>query len=168
MLPRPIDDAEALPAVGGAYLLVIDLPRPILVQLPGYAAVTLEEGCYLYAGSARGPGGIRARVRRHLKGAKPLRWHIDRLTNMAGVAAVFAYPDGNECTLTSSALAVEGVAVPAPGFGSSDCRHCAAHLLQLPDSLAPEDLVSRLAGPPPAVQWRRPPVLCFWRPPPRG
>ena len=29
-------------------------------------------------------------------------------------------------------LAAEGTGVPLPGFGSSDCRHCPAHLARVP------------------------------------
>lgn len=161
-----VDDSDCLPAAPGAYLLVIDLPRPMIVQRPGTA--TLDEGRYLYAGSARGPGGIRARVRRHLKGAKAIRWHVDRLTNMAGAAAVIAYAGGNECDLTAAALRLAGASVPAPGFGSSDCRRCPAHLLRIPESLAIEELPRLLPGPAGAVLWRRPPLTCFWSPPANG
>ena len=43
----------------------------------------LAPGCYVYAGSARGPGGIRARVRRHLRPDKTPHWHIDQVTAYA-------------------------------------------------------------------------------------
>jgi Uri superfamily endonuclease len=164
---QTVAEAGELPAAPGAYLLVIDLLTPLTATLPGRPPATLEEGRYLYMGSARGPGGIRARTGRHLKGAKTVRWHVDRLTNLAGAAAVIAYPDGNECALTAAALALPGASVPAPGFGSSDCPRCPAHLVRIPESLAIEDLPGLLPGPAPAVIWRRPPVACFWLPPPR-
>ena len=160
-----VAEAEELPAASGAYLLVIDLLSSATIEISGRAPVTLGEGRYLYAGSARGAGGIRARIRNNLKGAKPIHWHVDRLTNLAGAAAVLAYVGGNECALTSAALALAGAVLPAPGFGASDCPTCAAHLVAIPEQTGIEDLPALLANGP-AVLWRRPPVACFWRPPP--
>lgn len=164
---QTVAEAEDLPDGPGAYLLVIDLLGALAVTLPGRPAASLGEGRYLYMGSARGPGGIRARVRRHLKGAKTIRWHVDRLTNLAGAAAVIAYPDGDECVLAAEALALAGAEVPAPGFGASDCPRCPAHLIRIPESTTIEDLPALLPGPAGTVIWRRPPVACFWMPPPR-
>jgi histidyl-tRNA synthetase len=155
-----VEDAEALPAEPGAYLLVIDLLRPLARALPGRAN-GLPAGRYAYAGSARGPGGIRARVRRHLKAAKTVRWHVDRLTNSAGVQAVLAFPGWRECDLVVVLAAVPGVTAPVSGFGSTDCRCCAAHLLALPDDLDAGGLAALLG---PAAIWRAPPAACFWRP----
>lgn len=119
--------AEDLPADGGAYALVIRLET---------AAAGLEPGLYLYAGSAYGPGGIRARVRRHLRADKRVHWHVDRLTAAGHVAAVLAVPGGGECAIVDTVLAEPGISVPAPGFGSSDCRRCPAHLVRLADAPA--------------------------------
>ncbi|MCX8165032.1 MAG: GIY-YIG nuclease family protein [Acidilobaceae archaeon] len=41
-----------------------------------------SSGLYLYIGSARGQGGVRARISRHLRKEKVLRWHIDYLTSL--------------------------------------------------------------------------------------
>ena len=149
-----VDNADSLPAAGGAYALIIDLHRPLTLSQTWH----LDEGRVLYAGSANGPGGIRARVRRHLKGAKTVRWHVDRLTNTSGVAMIVALPGASECGIVDAALAWPGVAVPAPGFGGSDCRTCPAHLVSLPEGL---DVVARLGEIAAAVVWRRPPVNCI-------
>lgn len=121
--------AEGLPGVGGAYALVVELDEPLVVALPGRAAVTLAAGRYVYCGSARGPGGIRARVGRHLKRGKTVRWHIDRLTEAGRVPGVWVFLGGNECALVA---ALAGWPVPLPGFGSSDCAACSSHLLGWP------------------------------------
>lgn len=125
----PVPSVEALPSGPGAYLLVLHLD----VELPpdarrGQAA--LAPGRYLYLGSARGPGGLRARIRRHLRADKRPHWHVDRLTAAARVAAVLAWPEGGECRWCA-AIRARGAEVPLPGFGSSDCRRCPAHLLRL-------------------------------------
>jgi histidyl-tRNA synthetase len=119
----------------GAYALIVRLEQ---------SASGLAPGTYLYAGSAYGPGGIPARVRRHLKPDKKVHWHVDRLTNAGTVVSVVAVPGGRECAIVAAALRVPGMSIPSPGFGSSDCTLCPAHLLRLPDGLAVETLVGHL------------------------
>ncbi|MCB2102428.1 MAG: GIY-YIG nuclease family protein [Rhodobacterales bacterium] len=172
--PLSVDDAETLPAGPGAYALAIALYAPMRLVRPRGAAWDLEPGWYVYAGSARGPGGIRARVRRHLKAAKTPRWHVDRLTNAGGVALVLALPGGTECAVAEALLSRAGATQPAPGFGSSDCAACRSHLLSLGEDLDLDGVatlwteagLAGLAVGAPAVSWRRPPAACFWRPPP--
>ncbi len=143
-----VSDAENLPSNAGSYGLLIQIPSLTRIGIARRPPADLPPGLYLYAGSANGPGGIRARVRRHLKKVKPLHWHVDRLTNVFGIGAVVAFPGGRECGLVKAARAWKGTTVPVPGFGSSDCRSCPAHLVRLPNGLRTGDLAkpSRLAG----------------------
>lgn len=142
----PMIDAAELPACGGAYALFIDLPKAIGFDLRG-APVVFAPGSYLYCGSARGPGGIRARVTRHLKRHKTVRWHVDQLTTGAGrIVGILAVPDGSECELLERFARLEGAAIPVAGFGSSDCRHCRAHLLRLDLELTALPGIARSKG----------------------
>ena len=127
----------------GAYLLIIDLDAKLSLDVPKGASATLPPGRYGYCGSAYGPGGIRARVARHLKPVKTMRWHIDRLTASGRVVAVQAEPGGDECAVMDSLRALPGVAIPISGFGSSDCRRCPAHLASLPPNFSLSDRVYR-------------------------
>ncbi|MBF0372321.1 MAG: GIY-YIG nuclease family protein [Alphaproteobacteria bacterium] len=125
---RVIEDCPAAP---GAYVLAIELGAPLPLALPRLTPVTLAAGRYLYCGSARGPGGLRARLARHFRPDKAIRWHVDRLT-AAGVGTVLgalAYPDGDECAL---AAALADFPVPLTGFGSGDCHLCRSHLVSWP------------------------------------
>ena len=122
----------ALPAKPGAYLLLLRLAAPLPLRIPALGTAMLPAGCYVYAGSARGPGGIRARAGRHLLRGKPLRWHVDRLTETAAARWAFAVPGGRECDLVQALLARPDYEVALAGFGSSDCRRCASHLLAAP------------------------------------
>lgn len=115
--------AETIPAVPGAYVLRVDLNA---------SAAGLPPGRYLYCGSAMGPGGLRARLARHLRIGKSIRWHIDRLTEAGRAAGAWVFPGGDECDLASS-LAARGFPTPIPGFGSSDCARCVSHLFSWPD-----------------------------------
>ncbi|MEE8393117.1 MAG: GIY-YIG nuclease family protein [Rhodospirillales bacterium] len=156
-------NCREIPGQPGAYVLVIDVARPTRIDRPAGPRFVLPKGRYIYGGSAYGPGGIAARVRRHLKRGKSERWHVDRLTNRFGVLMVIALPGGLECPVMAAALAWPGVFVPAPGFGASDCRACPAHLARLPDALDfgrldENPFVKRIietSGASGAVIWRR-------------
>ena len=136
---------ESIAAAHGAYVVVVALSRPLSLRLPRIAA-ELPPGRYAYCGSAYGPGGLRARLARHLKQDKALRWHIDHLTEAGRVAAIVALPEARECDLRAALQAEDGVTVPIPGFGSSDCRLCESHLLALPANLDLEDWARRQAA----------------------
>jgi Uri superfamily endonuclease len=121
-----------LPKTAGAYVLVIELEADLTLQNKRFAGITLAKGTYLYCGSANGPGGIAARVKRHCKQDKKPHWHVDELTSdRAGkVVSMLVVPGGNECELRA-ALHEPASQVPVPGFGSSDCRECASHLISV-------------------------------------
>ncbi len=125
------DDPESLPAAPGAYLLLVGLSMPLSVRIRTLPPVVLAAGRYVYAGSARGPGGIRARVGRHLRRGKRPHWHIDHLSEAAAGLQAIAVPDGDECALIGALLAAGGCEVALDGFGSTDCRTCRGHLLRL-------------------------------------
>ena len=124
----PLDD---IPAVPGAYVLVITLQQPIVLRLPRIET-DLPPGSYAYCGSAYGPGGLRARLARHLRRDKKPHWHVDRLTSVGRLFDWLAVPNGDECELRAALQASPGVTAPISGFGSSDCRRCSSHLLALP------------------------------------
>jgi len=116
--------AEQIPPLPGAYLLLIEIASPLKITRPAQA--TLAAGRYLYAGSAYGPGGLRARISRHMRRTKRCRWHVDQITAVADVIGAWILLDGNECDLVA-----RNSQLPAAltGFGSSDCRRCRGHLL---------------------------------------
>lgn len=123
--PAPDD----LPPAPGAYLLVIRLAADLAPDLPRFQGRVLSAGWYLYAGSAYGPGGIQARVARHMRRDKARRWHVDHLTVPARAVLAAGLPDETECKIASELARLGGFTVPLTGFGSSDCRTCEAHLL---------------------------------------
>ncbi len=125
------EDPESLPAAPGAYLLLVRLAMPLSLRIRTLPPVVLAAGRYVYAGSARGPGGIRARVGRHLRRGKRPHWHVDHRTEAAAGLQAIAVPGGNECALIGALLAVGDCEVALAGFGSTDCRACPGHLLRL-------------------------------------
>lgn len=118
----------------GTYVLVMRLPRRRVLRIGGLGTFPLEPGWYLYAGSARGPGGVRGRVNRHLRRDKRLHWHVDYLATVADVAEVWFTHDGeiSEHDVIHMLTRMDGIQVPVRGFGSTDCRAgCTAHLLHV-------------------------------------
>lgn len=112
----------------GAYVLDLRLRRKVRLALKSLAYPELPRGRYLYCGSANGPGGVAARVGRHAKDEKVLKWHVDYLRAEARLEMVYIARNGDECDLVSE-LVRRGATVPIPRFGSSDCRNCPSHLL---------------------------------------
>jgi Uri superfamily endonuclease len=114
-----------IPALPGAYLLLIELTKVTDVKLRKMPSASVAPGRYVYAGSAYGPGGLKARISRHMRRTKVQRWHIDQLTE-TGVRGVWIFPGCNECDLVDINSSLP---VPIIGFGSTDRKRCHSHLL---------------------------------------
>ncbi|MEJ5253662.1 MAG: GIY-YIG nuclease family protein [Chthonomonadetes bacterium] len=123
-------DPSSIPNTPGIYQLVLWLPETVTLQVGRLGMFTFPAGRYIYTGSAM--GGLRARIARHLRAEKRLRWHIDYFLPYAVVQDIRVYPssDVTECALNAQTLSARGARVVASGFGSSDCR-CPAHLVYL-------------------------------------
>lgn len=116
----------------GSYLLALALEAPVRIRIGRLGRFDLPPGHYLYAGSALGPGGVRARVLRHARRRKRRHWHIDALRAVARLTAVWVCLDGrrHEHAWAAACRALPAASVPVPGFGASDCA-CPAHLVHL-------------------------------------
>jgi Uri superfamily endonuclease len=131
----------------GAYVLLIRLEDEFEGQVGRLGDIALSAGEYLYFGSARGPGGMAARIKRHIRSDKKPHWHVDRLTLAGRVVEFLAVPNGHECELREKAMAHISLVVRVKGFGSSDCRRCPAHLLGIPsDGSAKLEKLSKTVG----------------------
>ncbi len=127
--------STSIPDRVGTYILLIAVDAAFRGQVGKLGEVVLPAGLYAYVGSAHGPGGLRARVMRHLRIDKPPHWHIDALTGVYPVREVWfsTAADRLECRWSRLIENLPGVEAPAPGFGSSDCG-CRSHLHAIPDS----------------------------------
>jgi len=154
-----IETAVAAPDESGAYALLVALDAPLPVRAGGRAA-TLPPARYIYCGSARGPGGLAARLARHMRLEKRAHWHVDQLTGSGRVLGAWVFRGRSECDVND---ALAGFPVPVEGFGSSDCKRCRSHLRLWPDgapapfSQAPAGAKSvlQLCGKPPHSLLRR-------------
>ncbi len=131
----------------GTYALFFWLESPLRIQRGRWRGQLLPEGWLVYVGSALGPGGLRARLQRHLAATKRVHWHIDAITIQHPPDAWLLLADGqrHECDWVQRLAAHPQVRVPVPGFGSSDCRRgCPAHLLAFPPSISLGELMEWL------------------------
>lgn len=132
-----------IPSQTGSYALEFVIPDPIRLHVGGLGEHPFLAGHYIYLGSAGGPGGLRARLSRHLNPLDhhPLHWHIDTLHQHARPAAVCWWVDSveklnpirTECLWSLFLSSQPDSQVPVPGFGASDCKSgCPAHLVLFP------------------------------------
>lgn len=114
----------------GGYILWMHLSSGRITEIGRLGLFSLPAGWYVYVGSARGAGGVRARVERHLNPNRRTHWHIDYLLPAALVLAVWVSFDSRqgECAWADLLVQRGKARRIVPGFGASDCR-CAGHLL---------------------------------------
>ena len=142
--PRPMLQGRRSP---GSYVLVMQCSVETSVQVGRLGVLNTTPGFYLYVGSALGPGGIPARVNRHLRWKMPdqLKWHVDYIANITWPVAVW-YSYGQisyECKLSHAVAGMADVSIPLPRFGASDCR-CNSHLYYIEDESAVAALHDKL------------------------
>jgi Uri superfamily endonuclease len=115
----------------GTYVLILRLPRSAVdIRVGRLGFFRFLAGWYAYVGSARGPGGLAARLARHLRPLKAMHWHIDYLRVQAQPVEIW-YATGKqrrECAWALALLGLRGASAPVSRFGASDCR-CPAHLI---------------------------------------
>lgn len=129
----------------GTYVLILECVKARQITVGRRGPSSIFPGYYLYVGSAFGPGGLEARIRRHARREKRLRWHIDYLRAHSKVAAVwFSTADRRLEHCWAAALSRMPGLVPVPRFGASDCG-CPTHLFHSedPPSLAAFRRVTR-------------------------
>lgn len=114
---------------GGVYIAVFFLAKARSVSVGKLGRFYFKPGVYFYAGSAQ--RNLSARLERHNRKSKPLRWHIDYLSVHAEMlgAIVVTGPRNRECELAKELAGLFESATP--GFGASDCR-CGGHLFYTP------------------------------------
>ncbi len=119
-------------ATQGSYVLISRLNADTPISVGRLGLFGFGPGFYCYSGSARGPGGVEARIARHLRRRKKPHWHIDYLLQHAVVVEIWKAPSlqSLECLSVQALLGLPGARLPVPGFGSSDCT-CRTHLVSL-------------------------------------
>jgi sugar fermentation stimulation protein A len=109
----------------GVYIVVLYVREGRAIRIGRLGRSYFRQGIYFYVGSAQ--RNLSARLERHGRKKKALRWHIDYLSASAEVlgAITIVGPRELECQLAKKLGKMFELDVP--GFGASDCR-CGGHL----------------------------------------
>lgn len=142
-----------IPALPGSYALLLALDHPLSLTVGRMEAFNFPPATYVYFGSAGGPGGLKARLQRHILGSPYPHWHIDSFRSAGVLKSIYFLSTPNhsppplsrlECAWSQAAAVTQSASIPAPHFGASDCQQgCPAHLIGL--AVSPDLLVNLLA-----------------------
>ncbi len=107
--------------------IIIQFKQHCQIQVGALGRFDFKAGYYVYSGSAK--RNLKARLSRHCRKHKPLRWHIDYLTSHPVSEVIDTQTfHSDECQLNQACPGT----IPIPGFGASDCRSgCGAQLKYL-------------------------------------
>lgn len=143
-------DTKNLTNQPGTYVLMLKMLRRRSLTIGQLGKRSFAPGGYAYVGSAFGPGGLRARIKRHLRSDKKCHWHIDYLTGAARVVGCWfvAGPLRLEHRWAADLAAEPINGLPVKGFGCSDCT-CRSHLFYL-GSIFDVNGIRKVLG----AQWR--------------
>ena len=123
------DCADNIPDEKGSYILFFKTEEKKFITIGKLGKITIKPGIYVYIGSAFGPGGLRARIGRHLKKSKKVRWHIDYIRKELDIIDIYfsTRSEKLECIWAQEILN-SGAGVLLKNLGSSDCK-CMSHFL---------------------------------------
>ena len=114
-----------IPSEKGTYILCLSLPIDKKITIGKLGTLDFKKGYYIYVGSAFNPGGLKARINRHLNKKSSTFWHIDYLKKNCDIINVgFILNKKFECLLARN-LAKKFYFIK--NFGCSDCK-CLSHL----------------------------------------
>lgn len=129
----------------GTYALLLDYREAARkIRIGRRGEMRLDPARYVYVGSAAGPGGLRGRLRHHMRDPARPHWHIDYLRMHCELAGAWLAEDTRvlEHSWSRALTALDCAALPLNGFGASDCRSCPAHLVAFPPGL-PRERIGR-------------------------
>ena len=113
----------------GNYVLILKLAEHRSIKIGKLGTNKFNKGYYGYVGSAFGPGGLRARIRHHLRKSRNPHWHVDYLRRRSSPVQIWW--STTRIRREHDWAAVMGKLLGASrvikGFGASDCN-CFSHL----------------------------------------
>jgi len=135
-MTMPFPPGPDCPVIGqrrGSYVIISHVDTSRTIRVGKLGEFLFRRGHLAYVGSAFGFGGLASRIRHHLRGTDRPHWHADYLHRAAKPeeAWISEQEDRREHNWASILDRWDATEVPAPGFGSSDCR-CRTHLFSFP------------------------------------
>lgn len=117
----------------GTYALLLQSHSTETIQVGRWGKLDLQPGYYLYVGSAFGPGGVQARVSRHLRTDVRVHWHIDHLRKHVTPREVWVDYATKHLEHEWAGIFFDSSEMTAfRGIGCSDCT-CYSHLFYTPN-----------------------------------
>ncbi|MCD6572877.1 MAG: GIY-YIG nuclease family protein [Thermoplasmata archaeon] len=107
----------------GSYVIISSMKRRKAI-IGKLGEIEFRDGYYAYVGSAM--NSIEARIERHLRKNKKMRWHIDYFLEHAKIEKIF-YKEAIEKEECWVAKNFASIFESIPKFGASDCK-CKSHL----------------------------------------
>ena len=104
--------------MGYTYCLITFFSGDKNIKIGKLGKINFKKGYYIYVGS-----GNLARIERHYKTKKKIKWHIDYLLKKSRIIG-FALSKKKECDVASK---LSKKFIPIEKFGCSDCT-CKSHL----------------------------------------
>jgi Uri superfamily endonuclease len=120
---------KTLPKTSGTYCLIFKAGK-VRFKTKGNKEFVIDEGTYLYVGSAFSPGGLEKRILRHLKKRKKKHWHLDYITTHDSFKLIEIWTIENKRVECELASVLSKMLKPVPNFGSTDCS-CPSHLFKI-------------------------------------
>ncbi|MDP6635148.1 MAG: GIY-YIG nuclease family protein [Phycisphaerae bacterium] len=114
----------------GIYIAIFRLDESREIRIGRLGAFTFDAGMWLYVGSAQ--RNLQARLDRHGRRGKKLRWHIDYLSTHADMLGAIVIPGDKRRECETASELGELHQRPIRNFGASDCR-CGGHLFYMPE-----------------------------------
>ena len=114
----------------GTYALIYHCPASFRTVVGKRGPIEVAKGYWIYVGSAFGPGGLKARLRHHLKPAQRPHWHLDYIKADLNPLEIWATADDEkrEHAWARIVSGLRGSTCPLTGFGATDCT-CPSHLI---------------------------------------
>ena len=112
------------------YIVILKSHQHTEINVGKSLSLLLQQGYYLYIGSAFGPGGVASRIKHHTSKVTRPHWHLDYLRLYTEVIEVwFSYDEiKRECQWASIMNSIGEDYSPIKGFGATDCT-CPTHLM---------------------------------------
>lgn len=109
----------------GIYSLIICLNKPVEIEVGSLGKRKFDKGYYVYVGSAQ--NSLEARIERHKRKNKKLRWHIDYLLQKGRIKDVVTIETSEKLECRINERICKSAFSYIPKFGCSDCS-CKSHL----------------------------------------
>ena len=96
----------------GLYIAIFYLSKKHRITVGRFGIFDFTPGFYFYVGSAK--RNLSARLDRHARKEKPLRWHIDYLSTKASMlgAITIEHPDRKECKIAADLAKIYKIPIP--------------------------------------------------------